>query len=218
MKVELLHATPLSVLVTAIRECWDSGNRSDSKVVHERIDSDSNIEFSFWKLGHKDKLLIENIIAKGHESVLEHISFSFRISGISRACSHQLVRHRMASYSQRSQRYVSESSCNVVIPESVKNNEEANDVFLNMLRNLKYSYNELVALGIPKEDARFVLPNACETSVVMTINTRSLRNFFKLRMDKHAQWEIRELAMEIYNQIPSEYRILFKDIAEVQND
>jgi thymidylate synthase (FAD) len=145
---------------------------------------------------------------------LEHIVFSFDISGISRACSHQLVRHRMASYSQRSQRYVNESEFEYVIPDSLNESADALVSYWSCMSDITSIYNHLIDLGIPKEDARFVLPNACETSLVMTINARSLRNFFKLRMDKHAQWEIRELAMEMYNQIKNEYGILFEDVME----
>jgi thymidylate synthase (FAD) len=210
LEVKLLHATSLMVAIEAIRKCWDSIGRSDSL-----YQWNLECEKSYFILGEKDTKLIRNVIAKGHDSTLEHIVFSFDISGISRACSHQLVRHRMASYSQRSQRYVSEDEFEYVVPSTISsNNNNAMGEYLNTMLVLNQSYQKLKELGIPKEDARFVLPNACETSLIMTINARSLRNFFKLRMDKHAQWEIRELAMEMYNQIKNEYGILFEDVME----
>jgi thymidylate synthase (FAD) len=123
----------------------------------------------------------------------------------------------MASYSQRSQRYVNEENFEFVIPDSLDGNLNATLEYAACMRNITFVYRRLIASGVPKEDARFVLPNACETSLIMTINARSLRNFFKLRMDKHAQWEIRELAMSMYNQIKDQYAILFEDIVEGLN-
>ena len=148
----------------------------------------------------KDTIDLENIpkwVALGHESPLEHWVATFRISGISRSCSHQLVRHRMASYSQLSMRYVDMSNRNVVAPRTVIQNAAAGEVFAGVLRAAFSAYNRLRGLGIPKEDARYVLPIATGTDIIVTMNARSLRNFFKLRLDPAAQWEIRELASQM---------------------
>lgn len=146
------------------------------------------------------KKFIDKLIGLGHESPLEHVSFTFGIEGISRACSHQLVRHRIASYSQKSQRYVSENDFDFVLPESILNNEEARSSYEYCMNIIDQTYNELVKSGIEKEDARMVLPNACETQIIVTMNARSLLNFFKHRCCNRAQWEIREVADEMLRQ------------------
>lgn len=132
----------------------------------------------------------------GHESPLEHVSFTFGISGISRACSHQLVRHRIASYSQKSQRYVNESGFNYVVPPKVFELGIVED-YNYMMYQANEFYKDLIAMGLEPEDARMVLPNACETSIVVTMNVRTLLNFFRLRDCNRAQWEIREVAREM---------------------
>lgn len=158
----------------------------------------------------------------GHESPLEHASFTFAIEGISRACSHQLVRHRIASYSQKSQRYVNENGFDFIIPPEIEAVPEAKAEFEKQMKSVTEGYERLadiltekhterlIAQGLPEkeatskarkianEDARFVLPNACETKIVVTMNVRSLFNFFKHRCCNRAQWEIRELAIEMY--------------------
>lgn len=136
---------------------------------------------------------IEKLKGWGHLSPLEHISFTFLVAGISRACSHQLVRHRLASYSQQSQRYVSESNFDYVTPPSI-DNDEKRKIFHDTMDILRQQYQRLVALGVKKEDARYVLPNACATSLVVTMNARELLHFFQLRLHPSAQWEIREMA------------------------
>ena len=143
---------------------------------------------------------IRRIIKNGHESVLEHAVASFRIKGISRACSHQLVRHRLASYTQSSQRFVDETGATYVVPPSIQNNEKVRALYWNYLHNVEAMYNLLKQVGIPNEDARFVLPNATATEIVMTANFREWRHFFLTRGDPHAQWEIRALACAIFRQ------------------
>jgi len=138
--------------------------------------------------------LVRSLRDMGHLSPFEHASFSFGISGVSRALSHQLVRHRIASFSQKSQRYVSESRFDFVVPSSIARNAEALRLFIGGMREIQGWYNAMVDLGIPKEDARYVLPNACTTQLVCTFNARSLLNFFTLRCCSRAQSEIRELA------------------------
>ena len=138
--------------------------------------------------------LVNDLLTMGHESPIEHVSFTFAIEGVSRALSHQLVRHRLASYSQQSPRYVSEKAFDFVIPPSVENHQKAREVFLKQMQTIQEGYNQLLALGMPKEDARYVLPNACETKLVMTMNARSLYNFFAKRLCMRSQWEIRHMA------------------------
>lgn len=140
---------------------------------------------------------IRMLIKSGHLSVLEHASASFRIKGGSRAFTHQLVRHRMASFTQQSQRYVNENNFSFVIPQSIENNNEAKKLFISHLENTKYLYNQLLSIGIKKEDARFVLPNAIESEIVITANFREWRHILFIRGEKQAQWEIRKIAIDI---------------------
>ena len=137
---------------------------------------------------------LKHALGSGHESVLEHVSFTFKISGISRACSHQLVRHRLASYSQQSQRYVPEHSFEYLTPKTVIKNSYANEQYTWAMKVIQKVYDDLIGHGVPKEDARYVLPNACTTSLVVTMNARELRHFFGLRCCNRAQWEIRDMA------------------------
>lgn len=144
---------------------------------------------------------VERCFKNGHLSVFEHASVSFLVEGISRACSHQLVRHRLASYSQGSQRYVKGWPGNV-IPLSIESNEKALDAFMNALFVCQNAYKAMIdECGIPAEDARYILPNSAETSLVVTMNWRELFHFLDLRTDKAAQWEIRELAFKMIEQL-----------------
>ncbi|MDD2422093.1 MAG: FAD-dependent thymidylate synthase [Heliobacteriaceae bacterium] len=143
--------------------------------------------------GKKSAALLDKLVGMGHFSPLEHASFTFAVSGISRVTSHQLVRHRIASYSQRSQRYVREDAFDYVVPPAVAANPEARAKFEALMAEIARAYSELAAC-VPPEDARYVLPNACTTAIVCTFNTRSLLNFFTHRLCTRAQWEIRQLA------------------------
>ncbi|MHA1410382.1 MAG: FAD-dependent thymidylate synthase, partial [Candidatus Odinarchaeia archaeon] len=129
----------------------------------------------------RERNLIKKIIKSGHTSVIEHITFTFSIEGISRSCSHQLVRHRIASFSQQSQRYVSYSSDSYVIPHSINKNKKAYEIFIEFMNNVEDTYKKLRKLEIPKEDSRYILPNAVKTNIIVTMNARSLWNFFNLR-------------------------------------
>lgn len=140
--------------------------------------------------------LIEKLVNMGHYSPLEHASFTFGVSGVSRALSHQLVRHRIASYSQQSQRYVKLKEVEMVVPPSISAVPEAEAEFRAAMTAVEQSYRRLLDL-VPAEDARYVLPNACPTNLVVTMNARSLLNFFQLRCCNRAQWEIRELAWQM---------------------
>lgn len=157
---------------------------------------------------------IKALIERGHLSVIEHPSATFEISGISRACSHQLVRHRLASYSQESQRSVNMADPEFVVPPSIAEHHEASTLLSIFLNNACIAYSMLGKLGIPKEDARFVLPNATATRIVMTMNFREYRHFIRVRADKAAQWEIRNLAKEILKVLYTECPSVFEDLYE----
>jgi len=152
---------------------------------------------------------IKKVLGFGHHSIMEHVAFTFGISGISRACSHQLVRHRIASYSQQSQRYVAFDSPQVIIPQSIKNIPKALDKYTKIAETIFDAYHDFLELGIPAEDARFLLPNACPTNLVMTMNGRELLHFFNLRCCNRAQWEIRALAKEMLLEVQASSPVFF---------
>lgn len=155
---------------------------------------------------------LRKILSLGHLSVLEHASFTFGIEGISRACSHQLVRHRIASYSQQSQRYVSHRArFEAVTPPSIAARPELLERYEGLLQQIHQAYEELLDAGIAAEDARFVLPNAAATKLVMTMNARELRHFFTLRCCRRAQWEIRRMAVAMLRLCRQAAPLLFAD-------
>jgi thymidylate synthase (FAD) len=141
---------------------------------------------------------------------LNHLSFTFAIEGISRACSHQLVRHRVASFSQQSQRYIQVKKLqeHTVTPPTVA--EKAKEGFDSFIGEASDAYVKLVAGGVPREDARFVLPNATETSLLMTVDGGSLMHFFGLRLCQRAQWEVRAMAEEMLRQVKEAEPSLFE--------
>ncbi len=140
-----------------------------------------------------EKFLL-NLTEMGHLSPVEHVSFTFGIEGVSRVLSHQLVRHRIGvSYSQKSQRYVKENQFDYIIPPTIMKSPEAEKIFRQKMQEIQQAYDTLVKL-VPAEDARYVLPNATETKLVVTYTARSLYHFFELRCCQRAQWEIRCLA------------------------
>jgi len=184
MLVQLLTHTPNPELVVAAaaRLCY----------------SDASIEQLFGQSDEQVARLLGKILGLGHYSVLEHASFSFGIEGISRACSHQLVRHRVASFSQQSQRYVShEMPFAVVTPASIEERPELLARVAVHMAATHELYRDLLAADVPAEDARFVLPNAAATKLVLTMNARELHHFFALRCCRRAQWEIRDMAKEM---------------------
>lgn len=187
MNVKLISYTPDPERVVAIaaRQCYSPLGAAE---LAEGLSDE--------KVGE----LIRTILEAGHLSPTEHVSFTFAIEGVSRALSHQLVRHRIASYSQQSQRYVNEQSFSYVIPPSIAANPRARALFERQMEQIRDAYRELVAL-VPREDARFILPNACETRLVMTMNCRSLYNFFERRLCERAQWEIRGLARAMLERV-----------------
>lgn len=138
--------------------------------------------------------VLKTVITGGHTSTLEHASFTFAIDGVSRAMTHQLVRHRLASYSQQSQRYVSYDDPTFIVPPEIEADPARREQFLAACQDMFARYRELLDAGVPAEDARYLLPNAMETKIVVTMNARELYHFFTLRCCRRAQWEIREVA------------------------
>ena len=138
--------------------------------------------------------VLSRIVGMGHHSVIEHAVFTFSVKGVSRALTHQLVRHRVASFSQQSQRYVSLIEPTYVTPHTVEGDEEARRVFDETMDAIWKAYSRLEGMGIPAEDARYLLPNGCTTNITITMNARELLHFFSLRCCNRAQWEIREMA------------------------
>jgi thymidylate synthase (FAD) len=156
-------------------------------------------------------------LREGHESIIEHASATFEVSGISRACSHQLVRHRIASYSQESQRYVDMSDPALVVPDSIAEDPGALDVWSDLVDHVKAAYRDLRARGVLKEDARFVLPNAAATRIVVTMNFREYLHFFRLRISPEAQWEIRRMALAMLETLVPHSPTIFGDfLADVR--
>lgn len=154
---------------------------------------------------------LTKILDMGHLSVLEHANFTFGVDGISRATSHQLVRHRLASYSQQSQRYVSFDKNNeYVVPPSIEDNVGAKERFTNMVADIYALYSDLLSEGIAAEDARFLLPNAACTKIIITMNARELLHFFKIRCCERAQWEIRDMATRMLKLAQGKAPVIFK--------
>lgn len=181
IKVKLLDYTPEPerVVAMAARLCYSA---SGAEELAERLD-----EASVRKM-------VRKMVKIGHGSTLEHASFTFGVEGVSRVLTHQLVRHRIASYDQQSQRYVAAHGFAYITPPSIAAQPEAKARYDKLIADIRAAYDELTALGIPKEDARYVLANATETKILVTMNARSLLHFFNLRCCLRAQWEIREMA------------------------
>ena len=182
MNVELLYHTPdpERAIATAARLCYAPVGASElmETMSPERMAS-----------------VLSTIMKGGHFSTLEHASYTFAIDGVSRALTHQLVRHRIASFNQQSQRYVKfKNGIDIVKPHTIEENTEAEAIFDEVIKQAEEAYGKLLELGIPAEDARYLLPNAAETKIVVTMNVRELLHFFELRCCNRAQWEIRELA------------------------
>lgn len=184
MKVELLAFTPDPEKIAAVsaRSCRSV---KSAKELFETEDEEKLLK------------VLRTCVELGHTSVLEHAVFTFSISGVSRACTHELVRHRIASYSQQSQRAVKVENYVYIVPPSIREKPEAMAVYQEAMAKVKDAYSKLVEMGIPLEDARYVLTNATPTNIVVTMNARALLNFFELRCCLKAQWEIRELANEM---------------------
>lgn len=181
MKVTLITHTPEpeKVIASAAKLCYSS---SDIESLMNGLTTD------------KIESFIKRLTDLGHQSPLEHCSFTFGIEGVSRALLAQLTRHRIASYSVKSQRYVKEEQFEYITPPEIKRIGDCYDVYEQLMRYCQAAYDHMIERGVSAEDARFVLPNACETKIVMTMNIRSLLHFFELRCCNRAQWEIRQMA------------------------
>lgn len=213
MKAELISYTPNpeETIEKAARICYDS------------------------KAGdyEKRKKFLSGLIKSGHTSTIEHASATFKFSEVSRALTHELVRHRLFSFSQRSQRYCSEDGFEVVFPESIQNAKirtiahgtgvngcdelmeiAAVDKWNSLMSKIEEFYNEMVAAGIPKEDARYILPNACYTEIFVSGNFREWRHFLELRLSPRAQWEIRQLAHMVLDELYKVAPIIFQDLKD----
>ncbi|WP_026478117.1 FAD-dependent thymidylate synthase [Alkaliphilus transvaalensis] len=221
-KVTLITHTPEpeKIIASAARLCYSS---SDIEGLMEELQADKIAKF------------IDMLAQLGHESPFEHINFTFGIEGVSRSLTHQLVRHRIgASYSQKSQRYVREGQFEYVIPPEVKKIPAAQELYIHTMKEQQKAYDQLVELLMAEhikayleegksekqahslaekkaiEDARFVLPNASETKIVVTMNARALFNFFHHRCCNRAQWEIRNLAVEMLKSVQKVAPTVFK--------
>jgi len=221
LKVQLLAYTKDAekIVASAAKLCYSPVGVEE---ITKKLDDESTQKF------------LNMLLSLGHESPIEHINFTFAVEGISRACSHQLVRHRIASYSQQSQRYVRLNQFDYIVPPSIEENEEALKLFIEAMEKdqeyydrisciLKdYHKNKLISEGEDEksaekkaekmaiEDARYVFPNACETKIVFTMNARTLLNFFSHRCCNRAQWEIRQMADEMLKLVKEVAPTIFK--------
>lgn len=214
LKVRLVEYTPNpeKIVASAAKLCYSSVGVDE---IQNKLDDESTERF------------LNMLMSYGHESPIEHISFTFAVEGVSRSLTHQLVRHRLASYSQQSQRYVKLSQFEYIIPPEVERCEEAKMVFIKTMEQIQEAYDNIAgklkekyindgmnAVEAEKksiEDARYVFPNACETKIMITMNARSLINFFHHRCCNRAQWEIRALAGEMLKLVRSAAPIIFKN-------
>lgn len=222
MKVELLQYTPEPerVIAAAAKLCYSSVGVDDilQKMTPEKTES-----------------FINMLTDLGHESPVEHVCFTFAIEGVSRSLLAQLTRHRLASYSVQSQRYVAKDNFEYIIPPEIEAVPEARELFVKAMEDDRETYKKLNEILTSKhektmldggmnekdtaskakkkaqEDARYVLSNACDTKIVMTMNVRSLYHFFELRCCSRAQWEIRALATEMLREVKKVSPILFKN-------
>ena len=204
MKITLLHHTPLVVCANAIRTCWQSFNKGDNG-------------------GEKDRELIDRVGNKfKHASTLEHLVYTFYIQGISRALLQELARHRMASLSVKSTRYTLKElkAEEPFLEDDIKRAKKylvlsgeplVDTMSIKALENLR----QVLQKGISNDKAKYCLPESYKTELTWTINARSLQNFLSLRSDKSALWEIRNLAIALYNHLPEDHKYLFEDYIKV---
>lgn len=214
LKVKLIEHTPNpeKVIASAAKLCYSAVGIEE---IVEGLDEEKTSEF------------LERLMSYGHMSPIEHVSFTFAVEGVSRSLTHQLVRHRIASYSQQSQRYVKLNQFEYVVPPEIDKDERARKIFIKAMEDSQKAYDELTDIlkkkyierGMKKfaaekkaiEDARYVFPNACETKIMLTMNARSLMNFFQERCCNRAQWEIHALADKMLRQVKEVAPILFKN-------
>lgn len=192
MKVKLISTTQnlLDILYTGARTCYNAGSPID---MFEEVDNISR---------DKKLKLINGCIKSNHQSILEHSQFTFAIEGVSRALTHQLVRHRHCSFSQQSQRYVNlEGTFDYVTPKALQDEGDLQGYFAECMQQAYESYTELINKGVKPEDARAVLPNACCTNMVITLNLRSLIHLCNERLCTRAQLEIRQLVQLMVKEV-----------------
>ncbi len=201
MNVKLIGFTPNPEKIPAM-----AAKLTHSKTKPEDLDKTSDKEL---------KAILEQVTSLGHTSVIEHTNFTFAISDVSRSLTHQLVRHRIASYAQQSQRYVDFKEPNYVTPPKIAKNKQMKKAYDDTMKTIWEQYNNLLDMGIPAEDSRFVLPNAACTNIMVTMNARSLLNFFELRCCQHAQWEIRQLANKMLKEVKKVAPTIFKNAGPV---
>ncbi len=197
MHIEILSHTPdpERVVALAARLCYSplGGEKLKDALTQEKVER-----------------LLESVLGMGHFSVLEHVTFTFLIEGVSRVTTHQLVRHRIGcSYSQKSQRYVRETEPEFVVPPKIEKDLGKKEMFLNSCRESFTAYCDLVDSGVHQEEARYLLPQALESKIVVTMNGRALHHFFNLRCCNRAQGEIRTMAQKMLNLVKEKAPILF---------
>ena len=222
MKVKLLRYTPEGekLIAAAAKLCY-------SPVGIEEIEDSLEAD--------KVNSFLKMLMDLNHESPIEHVSFTFGVEGVSRTLTHQLVRHRIASYSQQSQRYVQLDKFEYIVPPAIEKNQEAKRIYIEQMEEDKKAYDRLteiltkdhmeeyisqgkgekeaIRLATKRaiEDARYVFPNACETKIVFTMNARVLLNFIRLRTCNRAQWEIREMSIKMLEEVKGIYPVLFEN-------
>jgi thymidylate synthase (FAD) len=215
LKVKLIEYTPNpeKVIASAAKLCYSAVGVDD---ILNGLDDESTDKF------------LNRLMSYGHMSPIEHVSFTFAVEGVSRSLTHQLVRHRIASYSQQSQRYVKLDQFEYIIPPEIDKDERARQIFIKTMEDDQKAYDDIVSIlkekyiknGLKEmaaekkaiEDARYVFPNACETKIVLTMNARSLMNFFEHRCCNRAQWEIHALADKMLELVKEVAPILFKRV------
>lgn len=181
----------LKTVYTACRTCYSAQSPVD--MYENDVDEEKMLK------------LIKNVVSSGHHSTIEHIQISYAISNVSRACTHQLVRHRLMSFSQKSQRYVQEKGqFDYIIPPTIDKVPELREKFISFMGEISDKYQEFVDAGIPAEDARFVLPNAASSSLVASLNLRELIHLAQLRLCTRAQYEIRMMVKAMCDEITKE--------------
>ena len=213
MKVNLLEYTPNAekVVASAAKLCYSAVSIDE---IQDNLTEEKTTKF------------LNMLMSYGHESPIEHVSFTFAVEGVSRSLTHQLVRHRLASYSQQSQRYVKLDQFEYVIPPAIEKDSNAKDIFVKAMEESQKAYDEIASSlkekyinegmknGVAEkksiEDARYVFPNACASKIVVTMNARSLMNFFRHRCCNRAQWEIRYLAEKMLIEVKKVAPTLFK--------
>lgn len=199
MKVVLISHTPRPEFLAALA----------AKLCYSSINID---ELSKKMSSAVIKKRLRDCFKKGHLSIFEHASFTFAVEGISRTATHQLVRHRIASYSQQSQRYVKlTDQTEYILPGSIKKNSKIFKTFKESMKSTFKNYQNLISQGIKPEDARFILPQAVATKIIITMNARELFHFFGLRCCTHAQWEIRALAYKMLSLVKKIAPVIFEE-------